>query len=116
MKQLEDIREGKRRPNNHTGNQQSYEWRSQDCFDYVNNLYPRSHINFSELAREFGVNDIDVYQSDNKNQVVKKFHTNFDENHRNYVESIAGKQMVDYITTLLYNYPRQSITFPQVTV
>ena len=73
LRQLEDIREGKRCPKNHIGNLQSYEWRSQDCLDYVNNLYPGSYINFSELAREFGLKDIGNYQSDNKNQVVKKF-------------------------------------------
>ena len=73
LKQLEDIREGKRRPNNHTGNLQRYEWRSEDCLNYVNNLNPSSYINFSELAREFGLKDIGDYQSDNKNQVVKKF-------------------------------------------
>ena len=73
FKQLEDIREGKRRPKNHIGNLQSYQWRSQECLDYVNNLYPGSYINFSELAREFGLKDIGDYQSDNKNQVVKKF-------------------------------------------
>ena len=37
LKQLEDIREGKRCPKNHIGNLQSYEWRSQECLDYVNN-------------------------------------------------------------------------------
>ena len=73
LKQLGDIREGKRRPNNHTGNLQRYEWRSQDCLDCVNNLYPGSYINFSELAREFSLKDIGGYQSDNENQVIKKF-------------------------------------------
>ena len=45
LKQLENIREGKRCANNHAGNLQSYEWRSQDCLDYVTNLLPGSHIN-----------------------------------------------------------------------
>ena len=39
----------------------------------MNNLYAGSYINFSELAKEFGLKDIDDYQSDNKNQVVKAF-------------------------------------------
>ena len=73
LKQLENIREGKRCANNHAGNLQSYEWRSQDCLDYVTNLLPGSHINFSELARQFGLKDNGDYRSDNKNQVVKKF-------------------------------------------
>ena len=67
------ILEGKRCANNHAGNLQSYEWRSQDCLDYVTNLLPGSHINFSELARQFGLKDNGDYRSDNKNQVVKKF-------------------------------------------
>ena len=35
--------------------------------------YILAHINCSALAREFGLKDIGDYQSDNKNQVVKKF-------------------------------------------
>ena len=73
LKQPEDIREGKSCPNNHRGNLQNYEWRSQDCLNYVNNLHPGSHVNFSELARDFGLKDTADYQSDNKTQVVKKF-------------------------------------------
>ena len=55
------------------GDLQSYEWTSRDRLDYVNNLFLRSHINFSELAREFGLKDIGDYQSDKKINFLRNF-------------------------------------------
>ena len=48
-------------------------WRSQECLDYVNILPDGANINFSLLARNFGLKDVNCKQKDNKGQVVKEF-------------------------------------------
>ena len=45
-----------------------YEWRAQECREYVNELEDNAVINFSELAKDSGVKG-----KDNKHQVVKQF-------------------------------------------
>ena len=49
---------------------------NQECLSYVNNLYDGTLLNFSDLARTFGLKDNDAYGKDNKNQVVKLFLVN----------------------------------------
>ena len=55
------------------GSLDEYEWRSQECWEYVNELEDNAVINFSELARMFGLKDSGAKGKDNKHQVVKQF-------------------------------------------
>ena len=48
-------------------------WRSKECLDYVNGLPDGESINFSMLARKFGLKDVNCKQKDNKGQIVKEF-------------------------------------------
>ena len=54
----------------------NYEWQSEEDLSYVNNLDDGALLNFSDLARTFGLKDNDAYGKDNKNQVVKQFLVN----------------------------------------
>ena len=72
----EDIAAGRKRRRNPLGNIAKYEWQSEECLSYVNNLEDGALLNFSELARTFGLKDNDAFGKDNKNQVVKQFLVN----------------------------------------
>ena len=72
----EDIEAGRKRRRNPIGNLANYEWESEECLSYVNNLDDGALLNFSDLARTFGLKDNDAYGKDNKNQVVKQFLVN----------------------------------------
>ena len=72
-RQIEEIKRGVKRPHDHVGNLEKYDWQSQDCLEYVNSLEEGSYINYSDLARRFGLNDSDEFCKGNIGQVVKKF-------------------------------------------
>ena len=71
----EDTEAGRKRRRNPIGNLAKYEWQPEECLSYVNN-YDGSLVNFSKLARTFGLKDNDAFVKDNKNQVVKQFLVN----------------------------------------
>ena len=51
----------------------SSKWNSEACLDYVNGLCEGTFLNFSYLAREFGLKENDCKRKDNKGQIVKEF-------------------------------------------
>ena len=72
----ENIEAGRKRRHNPVGNLVKYEWQSEECLSYVNNLDDGSLLNFSELTRTVGLKDNDTFGKDNKKQVVKQFLVN----------------------------------------
>ena len=73
LKNTEAIKEGRKRQHNPLGNLDKYKWQSKECLDFVNNLEEGAYLNYSELARMFGLKDKDEFGKDNKNQIVKQF-------------------------------------------
>ena len=75
MKNVADLRKGMKRPHNHVGDlgKFSSKWNSEACLVYVNGLCEGSFLNFSHLAREFGLKEMDCKQKDNNGQIVKEF-------------------------------------------
>ena len=64
----EDIEAGRKRRRNPIGNLANYEWESEECLRYFNNLDDGALLNFSDLARTFGLKGNDAYGKDNKNK------------------------------------------------
>ena len=75
LKNITDINEGLKRQHDHVGDLEklSGKWNSNACLGYVNTLFDGTFINFSDLARKFGLKEIDCKQKDNKGQIVKEF-------------------------------------------
>lgn len=73
LNNIKDIKEGRKIPHSHVGNVDNNIWKSEDCLNYVNSLDDNSRLNFSELARMFGLKDENDYGKDNKSQIVKEF-------------------------------------------
>ena len=48
----DDVKTGKKKPRNPIGNLEKYQWRSQECLEYVNSLPYGANINFTDLARK----------------------------------------------------------------
>ena len=67
------VEEGRKRPRNPIGNINKYKWQSDECLEFVESLEDGSFMNYSELARMFGLKDGDMFGKDNKNQIVKQF-------------------------------------------
>ena len=68
-----DIEAGMKRAHNSVGNVYRYEWQYAECLYYVDNLEDGTTLNFSELARKFGLKDKDSYAKGNESQIVKQF-------------------------------------------
>ena len=68
------MKEGRKRRHYHVGDLEklSDKWNSKACLDYVNNLCDGTFLNFSHLARTFGLKEIDCKQKD-KGQIGKEF-------------------------------------------
>ena len=75
LRNITDINEGLKRQHDHVGDLEklSGKWSSNACLDYVNTLCDCTFINFSDLARKFGLKEIDCKQKDNKGEIVKEF-------------------------------------------
>ena len=75
MKNVADLREGLKRPHSHVGDLGNFssKWNSEACLVYVNGLCEGSFLNFSHLAREFGLKEMDCKQKVSKGQIVIEF-------------------------------------------
>ena len=75
LKNITDIKEGLKRQHDHVRDLEklSGKCNPKACLGYVNGLCDGTFLNFSHLARKFGLKEIDCKQKDNKGQIVKEF-------------------------------------------
>lgn len=69
----EKIRLKLKRPHDHTGSLEKYVWKSGECLAEVNCYADQHKINFTELARKFGLKNSKNETHRNAGQIVKKF-------------------------------------------
>ena len=72
LKNITDIHDGRKRQHDHVGDLEKLDgiWSSKACLDYVNGLCDGTFLNFSQLAREYGLKESNCKQKDNKGQIV----------------------------------------------